>query len=105
LWDVVLKLPDWCWGSSIKRDAQLSTNRTNEMIDMPFRYAQQHMVGICYLSLVKDADCKPVEAEDTLLGRSSMVAENLQRMEKQDEASKPMFEDALKKAATTALVG
>ncbi|KAJ8581526.1 cytochrome P450 [Rhizopogon salebrosus TDB-379] len=83
----LLKLPDWCWGSSIKHDAQLSTNRTNEMINMPFRYAQQHM------------------AEDTLLGRSSMVTENLQRMEKQDEASKPMFEDALKKAATTALVG
>ncbi|OAX33870.1 cytochrome P450 [Rhizopogon vinicolor AM-OR11-026] len=34
-----------------------------------------------------------------------MVAENMQRMEKQDEEFKPVFENALKKAATTALVG
>jgi hypothetical protein len=34
-----------------------------------------------------------------------MVAENLQRIEKQDDASKPMFEAALKNAASTAIVG
>jgi cytochrome P450 len=34
-----------------------------------------------------------------------MVAENLRRMEKQDEASKPMFETTLKKTATTAMIG
>ncbi|KAG1733011.1 cytochrome P450 [Suillus paluster] len=82
----LLKLPDWCWGSSIKRDARISTNHANEMTDIPFRYAQQHM-------------------GENFLGQLSMVAENLQRMEKQDEASKPMFETALKKAATTAILG
>ncbi|OAX32170.1 cytochrome P450, partial [Rhizopogon vinicolor AM-OR11-026] len=53
----LLKLPDWCWGSSIKRDAQVSTDRMNEMIDVPFRYAQQHMVGIRRF-LFKDIDSK-----------------------------------------------
>ncbi|KAG1733021.1 cytochrome P450 [Suillus paluster] len=81
----LLKLPDWCWGSSIKRGARSSRDRVNEMADVPFRYVQQHM------------------ADSSLLGQSSMVAENLQRMETQDEASKPMFETALKKAATTAI--
>ncbi|KAG0693089.1 cytochrome P450 [Suillus ampliporus] len=82
----LLKLPDWCWGSSIKRDARISTNRANEMSDTPFRYAQQRM-------------------GENFLGQLSMVAENLQRMEKQDGASRPMFETALKKAATTAIIG
>ncbi|KAG0702607.1 cytochrome P450 [Suillus ampliporus] len=83
----ILKLPDWCWGSSMKRDAQASTNIITEMTDVPFRYAQQHM------------------AENLSLGQCSMVAENLQRMETQDQVSKPMFETALKKAATTAIMG
>jgi hypothetical protein len=34
-----------------------------------------------------------------------MVAENLQRMEKQDEAFRPTFETALKNSAATAIVG
>jgi hypothetical protein len=34
-----------------------------------------------------------------------MVAENLQRMEKQEEAYQPAFENALKKAAFTAIGG
>jgi hypothetical protein len=34
-----------------------------------------------------------------------MVAENLRRMEKQEEASKPMFETTLKKTAITAMIG
>ncbi|KAG2114150.1 cytochrome P450 [Suillus discolor] len=83
----LLKLPDWCWGSSIKRDAQISTKHMNEMRDLPFQYAQDHMV------------------EESFLGQFSMVAENLQRMEKQDEASKPMFEVALKRAAAGVVVG
>ncbi|KAG2069067.1 cytochrome P450, partial [Suillus decipiens] len=73
----LLKLPDRCWGSSIKRDARTSANRMKEMTDMPFRYTQQHM------------------ADGSSLGH----------LEKQDEASKPMFETDLKKAATTALIG
>ncbi|KAG2336895.1 cytochrome P450 [Suillus weaverae] len=81
----LLKLPDWCWGSSIKRDAQASTICNNEMVDTLFRYAQQHM------------------ADNLLRGQSSMVTENLRRLEKQDEASKSMFETALKGASATAV--
>ncbi|KAG1739604.1 cytochrome P450 [Suillus lakei] len=83
----LLKLPDWCWGSSIKRDARTSTIRMREMTDVPFQYTQQHM------------------ADNSSRGQLSMVAENLRRMEKLDEASKPMFETVLKKAATTAMTG
>ncbi|KAG2069904.1 cytochrome P450 [Suillus decipiens] len=82
----LLKLPDWCWGSSIKRDARASTERVNKMANVPFRYVQQHM------------------ADGSYSIQSSMVAENLRRMERQEEASKPAFENALKKAATTAIV-
>ena len=45
---LVLKLPDWCWGSSIKRDAQVSTNRITEMRNVPFQSARLHIVGICF---------------------------------------------------------
>ncbi|KAG2120520.1 cytochrome P450 [Suillus discolor] len=83
----LLKLPDWCWGSSIKRTAQSSTERINEMANAPFRYVQQHM------------------ADSSILVRSSMVAENLRRMETQEEVSNPAFESTLKKAATTATMG
>ncbi|KAG1822434.1 cytochrome P450 [Suillus subaureus] len=83
----LLKLPDWCWGSSIKRDARTSTNRMREMSDVPFRYTQQHM------------------ADSWSLERLSIVAENLRQIEKQDEASKPMSDTALKKTATTAMIG
>ncbi|OJA12796.1 hypothetical protein AZE42_05833 [Rhizopogon vesiculosus] len=83
----LLKLPDWCWGSSIKHDAQASTHHMNEMENLPFQYAKQHMV------------------DNSLLDQSSMVAENLQRIEKQDEVSKPMLETALKDTAVTALIG
>ncbi|KAG1899593.1 cytochrome P450 [Suillus fuscotomentosus] len=75
----LLKLPDWCWGSSIKCDARTSSDRMREMTDVPFQYAQDHMF--------------------------SMVAENLQRIEKQDQTSRSFFEGALKKAATTAIIG
>ncbi|KAG1725604.1 hypothetical protein EDB19DRAFT_260924 [Suillus lakei] len=83
----LLRLPDWCWGSSIKRDAQVSTNRMIEMTNLPFQYTQEHM------------------AEHSLLGQFSMVAQNLQRMEKPDQASNPIFETALKTAAATAIIG
>ncbi|KAG2125820.1 cytochrome P450 [Suillus clintonianus] len=79
----LLKLPDWCWGSFIKRDARASTERVSEMVNVLFQYVQQNMANS---------------------SQFSMVAENLQRMEKKDEASKPTFETALKKAATTAIV-
>ncbi|KAG2089751.1 cytochrome P450 [Suillus discolor] len=80
----LLNVPDWCWGSSIKRSAQASSKHVNEMVNVPFQHAREHM-----------ADSS----------QSSMVGENLRRMEMQDEASKPMFETSLKKAATTAIVG
>ncbi|KAG2127540.1 uncharacterized protein EDB93DRAFT_1109273 [Suillus bovinus] len=85
--DVVLTLPDWCWGFSIKCEAQASTKLMTEMTEVPFRYMKQHM------------------AENLALGQFSMVEENLQRMDKQDQTSKPLFEAALKIAATTAIIG
>ncbi|KAG1821730.1 cytochrome P450, partial [Suillus subaureus] len=83
----LLRLPDWCWGSALKRDSQVSTRRMTEMTDLPFQYAQEHM------------------AENLSLGQVSMVSDNLQRMENSDQVSKPIFETALKKAATTAIIG
>ncbi|KAG2134906.1 cytochrome P450 [Suillus bovinus] len=56
------------------------------MANVPFRYVQQHM------------------ADSSFLAQSSMVAENLRRMETQEEAFKPAFSNALKKAATTAII-
>ncbi|KAG1785838.1 cytochrome P450 [Suillus plorans] len=82
----LLKVPDWCWGSSIKRSARGSRERLNAMADIPFRYVQQHM------------------ADSSLVAQSSMVAENLRRMERQEEAFKPIFENALNKAGTTAII-
>jgi hypothetical protein len=45
------------------------------------------------------------QTENLSLGRVSMVSDNLQRMEKPDEASKAIFETALKDAAATAIIG
>jgi hypothetical protein len=83
----LLRLPDWCWGSAIKRDAQVSARRMAEMTNLPFKYVQEHM------------------AENLSLGLVSMVSDNLQRMEKPDQASNPIFETALKNAAATAIIG
>jgi cytochrome P450 len=82
----LLKLPDWCWGSSIKRSARASTERVNAMADVPFQYVQQHM------------------DDNSFVAQSSMVAENLRRMKRQEEASRPAFESALRKAAATAII-
>ncbi|KAG1837795.1 cytochrome P450 [Suillus subalutaceus] len=87
LFPFLLSLPDRCWGSAIKRDAQVSTHRMTEMTDLPFQYAQEHM------------------AENLSLGHVSMVSDNLQRMEKLDQASKPIFETALKKATVSTIMG
>ncbi|OAX33109.1 cytochrome P450 [Rhizopogon vinicolor AM-OR11-026] len=48
--------------------------------------------------------CWGSKAENPLLNLTSMVAENLQRLEKQNEASKASFETALKNSATTAIM-
>ncbi|OJA08800.1 hypothetical protein AZE42_01307, partial [Rhizopogon vesiculosus] len=87
LFPFLLNLPDWCPGSSIKRDAQISTNFADEMANVPFDYAKQHM------------------ANYSISSRSSMVGEHLQRMEEQDETLKPMFETTLRNAAFTAIGG
>lgn len=87
LFPFLLRLPDWCWGSAIKRDAQVSTRRMTEMTDLPFQYVQEHMT------------------ENLSLGRVSMVSDNLRRMEKPDQASNAIFETALKDAAATAIMG
>ncbi|KAG2038735.1 cytochrome P450 [Suillus americanus] len=87
LFPFLLRLPDWFWGSALKRDAEVSTHRMTEMTNRPFQYAQEHM------------------ADNLSLSQVSMVSDNLQRMEKLDQASKPIFETALKKAAVTAIIG
>ncbi|OAX32091.1 cytochrome P450 [Rhizopogon vinicolor AM-OR11-026] len=79
LFPFLLNLPAWCPGSSIKRDARVSTNLTNEMVNVPFDYA-----------------------DNSISSRSSMVGEHLQRIEEEDDALKPILENALKKAASTA---
>ncbi|KAG2126244.1 cytochrome P450 [Suillus bovinus] len=86
LFPFLLKLPDWCWGSSIKRAAQISTSCMEKMRDLPFQSMEQHTAG------------------SSFLGQSSMVTESLQQMEKQDEAYKPMFEVALKRAAAAGVM-
>jgi hypothetical protein len=55
--------------------------------------------------LVIEVDSILLQAEHSLLGKPSMVAEHLQRMEKEDEALKPMLHTALKNTAATAIVG
>ncbi|KAG1855609.1 cytochrome P450 [Suillus subluteus] len=80
----LLKLPDWCWGSSIKRSARASTEARQSN--------GRRAIQICAAALC------------SFVAQSSMVTENLRRMETQEEASKPAFENALKKAATTAIV-
>ncbi|KAG2152614.1 cytochrome P450 [Suillus bovinus] len=82
----LLKLPDWCWGSSMKRVARVSTERLNEMADRPIRHVRQHM------------------ADSSFLARSSMVAENLRQIETQEDAFNPVFESALRKTASTAVM-
>ena len=76
-----------------------------EMMDVSFRYTQENMVGFWLSRLVIEIDSMIAKANNSLEGETSMVAENLQRMEKQDNASKLMFETALKQAATTAIAG
>jgi len=56
-------------------------------VNVPFRSAKQHI------------------ADNPLLCQTSMVSENLRRMEKQDKAFKPTFETALKNSAATTVVG
>ncbi|OAX35597.1 cytochrome P450 [Rhizopogon vinicolor AM-OR11-026] len=80
----LLNLPDWCPGSSIKRDAQISSKISNKAMNVPFDYVKQHM------------------ADDSISSRSSMVGEHLQRIEEQGEALRPVLESALKNAASTA---
>ncbi|OAX35563.1 cytochrome P450 [Rhizopogon vinicolor AM-OR11-026] len=84
---LLLKIPDWCWGSSIKREAQASTDRFKDMRDLPFQYVQKHM------------------ADSSFPGQSSMVAENLRRIEEQDsdETLKPMLQAAVKDTAAAAI--
>ncbi|OJA17740.1 hypothetical protein AZE42_08829 [Rhizopogon vesiculosus] len=103
----LLNLPDWCPGSSIKRDARLSTNLSNEMVNVPFDYVKQHMVGhLLFSLLLADFDYVTLgKAENSISSRSSMVGEHLQRMEGQGEELKPVLETALKNTATTAFVG
>jgi hypothetical protein len=61
--------------------------------------------AFCLFVLAVGVDSMLLKVDNSLLDQSSMVAENLQRIEKQDEVSKPMLETALKDTAVTALIG
>ncbi|KAG1761039.1 hypothetical protein EDD22DRAFT_954368 [Suillus occidentalis] len=65
-----------------------------EMTDLPFQS-----------SSVLEVDRMLDQAENLSLGLVSMVSDNLQRMEKPDQISNPIFEAALKDAAATAIIG
>jgi hypothetical protein len=56
-------------------------------------------------SSILDVDRVLAQAENLSLGLVSMVSDNLQRMEKSDQVSNPIFETALKNAAATAIIG
>jgi hypothetical protein len=56
-------------------------------------------------SSVLEVDHVLAQAENLSLGLVSMVSDNLQRMEKPDQISNPIFETALKDAAATAIIG
>ncbi|KAG1825395.1 cytochrome P450 [Suillus variegatus] len=74
----VLKLPDWCWGSSIKHDARTSANRMREMTDVPFQYAQDHMTTSILMTfslamvLYPDVQRRAQAEIDSVVGRDRL---------------------------------
>ncbi|KAH7928930.1 cytochrome P450 [Leucogyrophana mollusca] len=78
----LLRLPDWVPGTSIKRVALQSQKCATEMIEVPFRYAQER------ITKGTSAQC--------------MVAESLSRLENQGDATQ--HEKALKASAATAFI-
>jgi hypothetical protein len=79
----------------------------HEMEELPFQYVQQHMVGICFsfILYIDVFDFISLKTDNAFLGQPSMVAENLQRIDKQDESLRPMLRTALKNTAATAIAG
>jgi hypothetical protein len=84
------------------------------MKNVPFQYVLKHTIRTVFSfsqfqninmtwTLIRPfpSNLKP----NGSVSQSSMVAENLRRMEMQEEGAKPGFENVLKKAATTAIVG
>jgi hypothetical protein len=55
--------------------------------------------------LVGDIDSTLAKADSSFIAQSSMVAENLRRMEMKEEALKSESKTALRKAAVTAVGG
>ncbi|KAG0692540.1 hypothetical protein DFH29DRAFT_968888 [Suillus ampliporus] len=77
-----------------------STNIMAEMTDVPFSIMRsQHMVGYSRCIVLAIGIDSLLTKGENFLGQLSMVAEHLQRMEKQDHASKPMFEECLKESS------
>ncbi|KAG1787447.1 cytochrome P450 [Suillus plorans] len=74
----LLKLPDWCWGSSIKRSARASTERINKMVNVPFQYAQRHMtsallmVFILAMVLYPDVQRRAQAEIDSVVGKDRL---------------------------------
>ncbi|KAH7927918.1 cytochrome P450 [Leucogyrophana mollusca] len=81
----LLRLPTWFPGSSMKRNALVSTQYVTEMIESPLQYVQESMAsGTAGPSLASDL---------------------LKRKEQQESDRLPEFEQALRQASSTAFVG
>ncbi|KAF9225697.1 cytochrome P450 [Gyrodon lividus] len=85
LFPFLLYLPDWCPGSSLKIKASKARKYSAEWVELPYRYAQNHMVHP-----------EPVD---------SMVSDHLTRMRKLEPSQRSAYEDALKSAASSAYLG
>ncbi|KIJ63264.1 hypothetical protein HYDPIDRAFT_92786 [Hydnomerulius pinastri MD-312] len=82
----LMHLPDWCPGSSIKREANHSKRCATESIEKPYQYAQKRM------QTVSDHP------------NPSMVSDHITRMQNHDESYRPEYENALKEASVTAFL-
>ncbi|KIJ63246.1 hypothetical protein HYDPIDRAFT_92560 [Hydnomerulius pinastri MD-312] len=83
----LLNLPNWCPGSSLRREANHSKQCAIEMVEKPYQYVQKRMVT---------SSERPI---------TSMVSDHITRMQNYDEAYRAEYVEALKKASTTAFQG
>ncbi|KAG1762788.1 cytochrome P450 [Suillus occidentalis] len=74
----LLNVPDWCWGSSIKRGARSSLERVTRMKNVPFQYVLQHTTAATLMVFVLAMVLNPhvqkrAQAEiDAFIGRDRL---------------------------------
>ncbi|KAH7912798.1 cytochrome P450 [Hygrophoropsis aurantiaca] len=81
----LLRIPTWFPGATIKRDATLSCESVEEMIEKPFEYVENSMIS---------GTAGP-----------SLVSNCLQKMESEDAEHARHFKKAIKDVSATAFVG